>query len=276
MSDVYEMKPEFDLKKVKQYSAFIIFIVAILVLITVGNPFAVIDAGERGVVFSRITGVKTVVMEEGLNFKMPFVETVIKYDVRTQKFERKFEAASKDLQSVVVRTVVNYHLEADKVSRLHQEIGSDYERKVMVPAIEESVKIGAAQFPVEKIIVEREKLKGIITELLRAKMVGYNITIENVNLVNIDLSVEFNKIVEQKQIEEQKIKTAEYKKKQAQQEKERLILQAEAQATKQRLLRQTVNKDIIALEWIKKWDGTLPQTMLGEGSVPLIDIRGKK
>ncbi|MCK5534687.1 prohibitin family protein, partial [bacterium] len=137
-------------------------------------------------------------------------------------------------------------------------------------------KIGAAQFPVEKIIVEREKLKGIITELLRAKMVGYNITIENVNLVNIDLSVEFNKIVEQKQIEEQKIKTAEYKKKQAQQEKERLILQAEAQATKQRLLRQTVNKDIIALEWIKKWDGTLPQTMLGEGSVPLIDIRGKK
>ena len=275
MSDVYEMKPEVDLKKIKQYSIVIIFVVAILVLITAGNPIAIIDAGERGVVFSRITGVKATVMEEGLNFKMPFVESVVKYDVRTQKLERKFEAASKDLQSVEVRTVVNYHLETAMVSKIHQEIGTDYERKIILPAVEEAVKIGVAQFPVEKIIVEREKLKGIVTELLKIEMVKDNIIVENVNLVNIDLSAEFNKIVELKQMEEQKIKTAEYKKKQAQQEKEMVILHAEAQATKQKLLRQSVNKDIIALKWIEKWDGTLPQTMLGEGSVPMIDIRGK-
>ena len=275
MSDVYEMKPEVDLKKIKQYSIVIIFVVAILVLITAGNPIAIIDAGERGVVFSRITGVKATVMEEGLNFKMPFVESVVKYDVRTQKLERKFEAASKDLQSVEVRTVVNYHLETAMVSKIHQEIGTDYERKIILPAVEEAVKIGVAQFPVEKIIVEREKLKGIVTELLKIEMVKDNIIVENVNLVNIDLSAEFNKIVELKQMEEQKIKTAEYTKKQAQQEKEMVILHAEAQATKQKLLRQSVNKDIIALKWIEKWDGTLPQTMLGEGSVPMIDIRGK-
>ena len=276
MPEIYEMKPPVEWKKIKNVVVPIIVLIAILIVVSLGNPIAIIGAGERGVVFSRLKGVREFVMEEGLNFKMPFVDSVIKFDVRTQKLERKSDGASKDLQLVVLHTVLNYHVDSKMVSKLYQEVGTDYERKVIVPAIEEAVKAGTAQFPVEKIIVRRQELKKVISDILEEKLAYYNIVLENVNLVDITFSAEFNKVVEQKQIEEQKIKTAEYRKRQAEEEKLRVILQAEAEAKKQELLKKTITKDIVALEWIKKWDGNLPDTMLGEGAIPLINLQEKK
>jgi len=100
---------------------------------------------------------------------------------------------------------------------------------------------------------------------------------------NITFSKDFDKVVEEKQIEEQKIKTAEYKKQQAEQQAlqtvitaratadQNLIL-AEAEAKKQSLLRSTSSADVIALKWIDKWNGQLPVTTLGDKSVPMINL----
>ncbi len=275
MPDIYEMKPPVDWKKIKTVVIPIVILVAVLIVLSMGNPVVIIDAGERGVIFSRLKGVRDFIMDEGLNFKIPFVESVVKFDVKTQKLERRSEGASKDLQLVVLHTVLNYHVDSKMVNKLYQEVGSDYERKVIIPAIEEAVKAGTAQFPVENIIVKRQELKALISDILKEKLAYYNVVIENVNLVDITFIQEFNKVVEQKQIEEQKIKTAEYRKKQAEEEKLMVILQAEAEATKQQLIKKTITKDIVALEWIKKWNGNLPETMLGEGTVPLIDLREK-
>ena len=55
------------------------------------------------------------VLEPGLHFKIPFVQTVVKMDVQTQKYEAKASAASKDLQTVSVDLAVNYHLVPENV-----------------------------------------------------------------------------------------------------------------------------------------------------------------
>ncbi len=266
------MKKPFSKDSLKGISGMIIAGAVILVLFVL-NPIVIIGAGERGVVFSRFTGVKDKVMEEGMNFKIPGVESIVKFDIKTQKLDRASDGASKDLQEVNLRTVVNYHLQPDKVAKLYQEVGVDFERKVIEPAIQEAVKAGTALFPVENIIVERPKLKAIIADILRLKLEEYDIVLEDVNLTDISFSAEFNRVVEQKQIEEQKIKTAEYKKKQAEQHKATVILAAQAEAEKQRLIRLQVTKDIVALEWIKKWDGKLPETILGGEAVPMINFK---
>ncbi len=270
--DEYEMKRSAGVESWKRTSRLLGLGAVVLVLLLL-NPIVIIGAGERGVVFSRFTGVQERVMQEGLNFRIPGIEVVVKFDVKTQKLERASDGASKDLQSVNVRTVVNYHLDGEKVAKLFQEVGVDFERKVIEPSIQEAVKAGTALFPVENIIVERPKLKAVITETLGKKLLLYDIVLEDVNLTDITFSAEFNRVVEQKQIEEQKIKTAEYQKRQAEQFKQRTILEAEGEAEKQRLIRLQLTKDIVAMEWIKKWDGKLPETMLGEGAVPLINFK---
>ena len=62
---------------------------------------------------------------------------------------------------------------------------------------------------------------------------------------------------------------------QAAQNKEAVILEAEGESRRQELIRATVNSQIVSLEWIKKWDGKLPVTMLGDKTVMMLNQDSK-
>ena len=245
--------------------------VVLFVIMTMFGSCSVIQAGHRGVVYSSISGVQQKGMTEGFNWKVPWFQSVTKFDIRTQKLEVQADGASKDLQTVKIVVTLNYRLDPLKVSKLFQTVGRDYEQVVIIPAVNEAVKSSSAQFPVEQIIVERPRLRDLIVASLTDRLGRYDITLEQVSVTQIEFSPEFNKVVEEKQVEEQKIKTAEYKKKQAEQEKQTTILQAEGQAEQQRLMKSTITKDLVALKWIEKWDGKLPVTSMGNAT-PMVNI----
>jgi len=247
------------------FMAVVGLIVLIVAVPLLSSWFFVVGAGQVGVTFNSISGA-TQSYQQGFHTKFPFIVSVTKFDVKTQRIDVSAESASKDLQKVQVDIALNYHLDYTKVNELFVKVGKDYIEKVIDPAVNEAVKAATAQFPVEQIIVQREDLKNKIEGALKTKLAAYNIIVENVNLINIRFDTEFEKVVEQKQIEEQKIKTAEYVKQQAEQNKAATILKAEGEARAQQLLRESVNEKTIAYKWIDKWDGKLPSTMLGDKS----------
>jgi regulator of protease activity HflC (stomatin/prohibitin superfamily) len=249
-------------------------LIGILVGILIFNSYFLVNAGVIAIKFNRVSG-SISKSPQGLHFKIPIIDVVYKFDVKTQKLEINTEASSKDLQIVHIKTVINYRPDFKKIEKLFLEIGVDYENKIIDPICKEIFKQNISKFPVEQIIVNRELVKNSIETNLREKLAKNYIIIENVNLVNIDFSSEFNQIVEQKQIEEQKIKTAEYQRRQAEEIKRTTILGAEGEAEKQKLLRQSVSQDIIALKWIEKWNGELPKTMLSDKNSVLIDLKDK-
>lgn len=244
------------------------YVVAFLVIL---STFYTVGAGTVAVKFNRVSGTTSSNIN-GLHFKIPLVDSITKFDVKTKKFNVQAAGASKDLQKVSVTAELNYHLKYDKVNELFVQVGSDYEDKIILPAMNELIKAATAKYPAEKVIQERESLRTEMETMLSSRMASYNIQLEYLNLVDIDFDEEFNKTVERKQIEEQNIKTEEYKKEQAKQRKEATILDAQAEAEKQRLMKSNVTKDIVALEWIKKWNGTLPATMLGDKSTPMVSL----
>ena len=251
----------------KQYALAIVLI--ILAFVVGCGSFFSVGAGVVGVTFNSITG-DTAAYSQGMYFKIPIVTSVIKFDVKTQREDIQADSASKDLQKVKVHVAINYHLDYKKVNELYVKVGRDFNEKVIHPAVNESVKASVAQFPVEEIIVKREDVKILIEKSLKDRLAIYNIILESVNLVNISFDEEFNKVVEQKQIEEQKIKTAEYIKKQAEQKKQATILEAEGEARKQELLRATISKDTVMMKWIDKWDGKLPTYMMGNKTMMMV------
>lgn len=249
--------------------------VVILIVVLVAWPFFTVGPGEVGVTFNNLNG-QTKSHSQGLHFRMPFLFRVYKFDVKTRRVDLVADSATKDLQHVSVHVVLNFHLEQDKVNQLFETVGADYREKVIDPAVNESVKAAVSQFPVEDIIVKRGDLKHMIEEQLKTRLNQYHILVESVNLVDIRFTDEFNRVVEQKQVEEQKIKTAEYQKKQAEQYKQKTILEAEAEAEKQRLMRHNVTADIVSLEWIKKWNGQLPTTVMGDKGGAMIMMPQEK
>jgi regulator of protease activity HflC (stomatin/prohibitin superfamily) len=249
-------------------------IVGIFLLTLFFGAWFIVDVGTVGVKFNAVSG-QTASCQQGFHFKMPLLESVTKFDVKTQRMDEKAVGASKDLQEVTFELALNYHLDYTKVNQLYVKVGRDYQQKVIFPAINEIVKATASKFPVEQIIVNREVLKTDIEKALSIKLAIYDIIVENVNLMDIDFTPEFNKVVEEKQIEEQRIKTAEYRKMQAEQDKQTSILQAEGEARKQALLRESVSEKVISLKWIEKWDGKLPDIIAGDKGGMLLNIPSK-
>jgi regulator of protease activity HflC (stomatin/prohibitin superfamily) len=235
----------------------------VLVLFLFLNPFYQVGIGEVAVVFNTLSG-KTRTTDQGLHMKLPLIDRVSIFDVRTAKMDYTPVGASKDLQQVTFEITLNYHLQYDRVNDLFTRVGRDYQVKVIAPAVMEIVKSCAARFPVEQIIVQRQDLKDMIEMQLREKLTNYFIIVEAVNIVDIDFTPEFNKVVEEKQIEEQRIKTAQYVRLQAEENKKTEILKAEAEAAKQRMLQQSATREIVSLKWIEKWDGKLPSYMTGD------------
>ncbi len=248
---------------------FILVLTTIILLTIITGSYFSVSVGEVGVLFNKITATKSS-FQQGFHFKIPLIQAITHFDVKTQKVDVNSTGASKNLQEIRYETVINYHLEYDKVNNLYTKVGKDYIDKVIVPCVNESLKAATALFPVEEIIQKRYELKQIAEQHIRDRLTNYNIILEAMNIVDIDFTDEFNKVVEEKQMEEQKIKTAEYQRRQAEEYKKKTILEAEAEAQKQNLLRQTTSKEVISLKWIEKWNGQLPQYLMGKDADILV------
>ena len=64
-------------------------------------------------------------LDEGLHFKIPFIQRVVQINNRTQKIETEGSASSKDLQIVSYVVAVNYHVNDDSSASLYQNVGTD-------------------------------------------------------------------------------------------------------------------------------------------------------
>lgn len=244
-------------------------IILIAIIFFICSTFYSVQPGEVGIeiFFGKVVHYS----DSGLHGKNPLSE-VKKMSLQTRKFDTKLEGASKDLQEIGVDISINYRLNYEKISELYNKVGIDYEAKVIVPAVLNLAKAGISQFPISDIIVKRTELANTIYESLKERLASYYIILETVNLSNISFSKEFTAAVTEKQVQEQNVQTAEYKRQQAIKDKESVILAAQAEAEKQRLLRNTTSPEVIELKWIEKWNGQLPNTILGDKSVPMINF----
>ena len=93
---------------------------------------------------------------------------------------------------------LNYHLEPQNIQVLYQRIGLDYANRIIIHAIQESVKQVAAEFNAEELITKREMVKNEIEEQIRARLSAYNIAVDMISITEFQFSDEFVKAVEAK------------------------------------------------------------------------------
>jgi regulator of protease activity HflC (stomatin/prohibitin superfamily) len=248
-----------------------IIVVFILVL---ADSFYTVSIGEIGVALNKLNG-KTSSQKTGYHFKIPFVESIWKYDVRTSLLKIRNTGASVDLQEVSFELGINYRPVYDKVDVLHKTIGPNYVNIILIPAVHECSKSIMARFPVEQIIARREEVRQLMEEKLKTVLSAHNLIVESVNIEDVDFSVEFVKKVEEKQLAEQNIIVQRNNKLAAEENAKQTKILADAEAYKNEKLRDSTSHTVVSLEWIRKWDGRLPQTVLGKDANVLLSIKDK-
>ena len=124
-------------------------IAVLIVLILVLNCFSTVPTGFVGIK-TRFGKAQDGILQEGLNFKIPYVERIIAIDCRTKKIDSTSEASTKDLQTVITDIAVNYNVDREHANKLYREVGSGYEDIIISPAILEAIKSTMAGYTAEE------------------------------------------------------------------------------------------------------------------------------
>ena len=264
-----------ELKKNKK--KIIIGTIILLFLIVLLNCITAVETGCVGIK-TRFGQVQDDIIQEGLNFKVPFIENIVRIDCKTKKIETTSESSTKDMQTVKATVAVNYNVNKEVANKLYKDVGLDYENIIINPAILESIKSAMAQYTAEELITKRAEVSNKIQETLINKIQSRGFVVTEFNLTNIEFSAEYNKAIETKAVKQQEVVTAqaELEKQKIQNEKEVSI--AEKDAEVMRLQNQEITDKTLRLkelqnqeELIKKWNGQLPTTSLGD-NIPLLNI----
>ncbi|MBR2876751.1 MAG: prohibitin family protein [Clostridia bacterium] len=243
-----------------------IAVCAVLVLGVCATCFTVVKAGHTGVILT-FGAVDENVLDEGLHFKIPLIQTVVQMNNRTQKTETEGTASSKDLQIISYKVAVNFHVKNESSATLYKNVGKDYSTVIIEPAVQESIKAVTAQFTAEELITKRQTVGDQIKVALSEKINSYGIVVENFNIVNFDFSEEFNAAVEAKQTAQQQALKAEQDLARIEVEAQQKITQAEAEAESIKLIQDALAKSPDYVDYVKwsKWDGELPEVMGSDG-----------
>ena len=275
------MEVNFGKAKAVVFGAIILIIIGVVISASV----QIVDAGYRGVLL-HWSAVDTTVppLEEGLHFVVPFQDSVVNMEVRTLKFVKDTSSASRDLQTVSTEVTVNYRPAENSVNRLYQEVGLEYENRVIQPAVEEVVKQVTARYNAEELITKRPQVKADIEQEITTRLNVYNIDTDVISITDFQFSPLFASAIESKVEAEQKALKAENDLRRIEVEARQLeaqakgtaaanIAQAQGEAEAIRIINEALAQNPNYLEWLKtqEWDGKLP-LVVGDGGTPFIQI----
>lgn len=261
---------EKELKK-KVILGITIGIVSLLIIILFFGSFRTIKSGEVGIRV-RFGKVISTQMDEGINFKIPLIEKIVKMNIRVQKVEVGASSASKDLQDVKMNIAVNYRVDGSRATELYKNVGTKYEEIVLQPAIQESIKAVTSQYTAEELITNRSEVSKKCMETLQDKVEKYGLSIDNFNITNFNFSNEFNKAIEEKQVAEQKVLTAKQELEKSKVEAERKVVEAEAEKKANELKQRSLTDNVIKDKLIDKWNGELPKVSGGNSIINISDL----
>jgi regulator of protease activity HflC (stomatin/prohibitin superfamily) len=248
------------------------WILIFLLLSIIFTPFTIIGAGQRGVLML-FGKVQPRVLEEGIHFVIPIVNTVQKLSVRVQNQEIAAEASSKDLQDVFTDVALNWHIIPEKANTIFQRIGDERAivERIINPAVEEVLKAVMAKYTAEEIVTKRGEVKAGVDDSLTVRLANYQIGVDDISLVHVHFSERFSDAVEAKQIAEQQVKQAEFIALKASKEAEAKVNLAKGETEAQRLIRETLTPEVLQKQAIDKWNGSLP-LVVGKGGIKLLDL----
>ena len=112
------------MKSLKKATGWIIAgVAALLIIVAATSATTIVPAGHAGVVVT-MGSVSNRVLDEGLHFKVPFVQQVVMMNNKIQKTEVASNSVSKDLQTISSSVAINFHITKDASATIYPSANS--------------------------------------------------------------------------------------------------------------------------------------------------------
>lgn len=156
------------------------------------------------------------------------------------------------------------------------------EENVIKPKLKSALALTTSQYtPIQVYSTSREEIQEKCRERMKKDIQTYHLILEQIDIREVYYNSDYEEAINKKKLEEQKVLTlTEITKQkrelneQAEIEKNIKIIQAQGEAEALKIKGQSVasNPKIVELEWINKWDGKLPNYMLGNGQGIMLNM----
>ncbi len=204
-----------------------------------------VEPGYRAIKFKRFQGgvQMGLVYPEGTHFFIPFVEQPILMDARTRPRTVKTRTASKDLQNVNLSLRVLSKPEENFLPDIYQDLGPDYDERVLPSMVNEVLKGTVAQYDADQLLTQRDQVSAEIRENLRERLANFHILLDDVSITHLNFSADFSRAIEDKQVASQQAEREKFIVMKAEQERIANIIRSEGDAESAELVSKAISKN---------------------------------
>ena len=208
----------------------------------------------------------------GLNFKVPFVQSVFPFDVKTQVQPEKFETLTKDLQVIKATATIKYAIKPKKAPTIFRTIAnrnSDIYQKIVYPSLLKALKSVFSQYELETIATDFNVISEKVAESVAKELKSFDLVdVQSLDLTGLEIAEEYRAAIEQKQIAGQQLLRAKTE-----------VEIAEQEALRYETLNRSLDDQVLFKLFLDKWDGStqvVPSLPGSAGGTPPVIVGGNR
>jgi len=234
------------------FPAYVVSVLLLLFFIVYFWPriFITVHAGQSGVLYKRFFGGTVVdrVYGEGFHIIFPWnIMTV--YDVRYQVAPHQMEVLTNKGLKVGVTMSIRYRPETEILGVLHQVVGPDYLKKIVIPEVEAVLRTVLGRYDAEEIYTTQ---KGVIQQVVNEALEQVSqrfVKIDDVVITAVELPPKIRAAIEAKLEEQQLAEAYVFKLEREKSEAERKRIEASGIRDYNRMIEASLSEKVL------KWKG---------------------
>ncbi|MFH1613214.1 MAG: prohibitin family protein [bacterium] len=267
----------------------IVFIaIIVFIIIFFLSSIRIIPVGHRLVVFNNIT--KNIFsVGQGINFVMPGVIVTKMYDVRMQEYtmsgkigegkktnwDDSLWSPTKEGLQIGIDLTCWYRLNPKKITKIHNEIGPDFEEKIIRPTIRSIVRLVISEYEVMDIYSEkRSNVQDEINKRIKIKLEKNGFIVDDVILRDVLFTADFAKSIEEKQVAQQEAKKMDFLIEKERKEAERKVIEAEGKKKSINIINEALrnNPNYIKYLYVEKLSDKISVIVSDQSTI--MDLKG--
>ena len=225
----------------------VVVAVVLSALLLLGQALFIVPAGKVAVVttLGKVSGGSRL---PGLNLKVPFIQSVYPFDVRTQVKPEEFATLTKDLQVIEATATVKYAVRPNEAGRIYRTIaGNDREiyPRIIQPSLLKALKSVFSQYELVTIATEWNDISALVERTVAEELDKFDyVEVRGLDLTGLQIAEEYRAAIEQKQIAEQQLLRAQTE-----------VKIAEQEALRYDTLNRSLDDQVLYKLFLDKWDG---------------------